>query len=219
MVSFIKWLTFSLTTVLTMLIGVFIAGKRLDAADDWMDEIPVYIEYFVFILPLSVVIGVMVGAVLSVFVIPLILKEKPPPPNTPPQLICGKCNNISTDSWQWQYCTKCGNSLKKKSSNLLFIISAVILVVIVIGVYNLVPNQHEKAIDDYTKVIERHTDLSSNESKGVHYFNRGLAYIRLEQYDKALKDLDKAIELSPGYRTDALELRRRLLEEHPELKP
>ena len=40
-----------------------------------------------------------------------VYKQKSPP-KTPPQLICDKCNNISTDSWQWQYCKKCGNSLK-----------------------------------------------------------------------------------------------------------
>ena len=44
-----------------------------------------------------------------------VYKQKSPP-KTPPQLICDKCNNISTDSWQWQYCKKCGNSLKDAKS-------------------------------------------------------------------------------------------------------
>ncbi len=30
-----------------------------------------------------------------------------------PTLTCRKCGNVSNDSWEWQYCKKCGNSLQK----------------------------------------------------------------------------------------------------------
>ena len=112
MVTFIKWLVPFLTAALTISIGVFIAWKLMDAAEDGYGALGVGILYLVFILPLSLGVGAVGGVTLSVFVIPRILKEKPPPPKTPPQLICGKCNNKSTDVWQWQYCKKCGNSLK-----------------------------------------------------------------------------------------------------------
>ena len=112
MVTFIKWLVPVLTTALTISIGVFVAWKWMVAAEDGHGALGVVILYLVFILPLSFCIGVAGGVAWLVFVIPRILKEKPPPPKTPPQLICGKCNNKSTDSWQWQYCKKCGNSLK-----------------------------------------------------------------------------------------------------------
>ena len=69
-----------------------------------------------------------------------------------------------------------------------------------------------KAIDDYTKVIELHPDMAEA------YYNRGFPYYKLEQYDKALKDWDKAIEIDPN-NLDAIDNRKRLIQAHPELKP
>ena len=107
MVTFIKWLVPFLTTALTISIGFLITVEWVHSL-----SLGVAILYLIFIPLFLLGIGVGGGVALSVLVIPRILKEKPPPPKTPPQLICGKCNNKSTDSWQWQYCKKCGNSLK-----------------------------------------------------------------------------------------------------------
>jgi tetratricopeptide (TPR) repeat protein len=52
--------------------------------------------------------------------------------------------------------------------------------------------QYEKAIDDYSKVIELNPL-----SKCEPYYNRGLAYFRLFEFDKALADFNKAVELKP----------------------
>ena len=55
------------------------------------------------------------------------------------------------------------------------------------------------------------------------YNNRGLGYAYSGQYDKALNDWDKAREIDPDHlqnnNPDVIEIRRRLLEDHPELKP
>ena len=42
--------------------------------------------------------------------------------------------------------------------------------------------QHDKAIDDFTKTIELNPDSAGT------YNNRGNAYSNLQQYDKVLKD-------------------------------
>ena len=50
------------------------------------------------------------------------------------------------------------------------------------------------------------------------YNNRGYSYYNLGQYEEALKNYAKAIKLDPTNQT-ALNNRKILLEEHPELKP
>ena len=112
MVTFIKWLVPFLTTALTISIGFLITVEWMQSVDDSHAGLGIGMLYLILILPFSLGIGVAGGVALSGFVISRILKEKPSPPKTPSQLICGKCNNKSTDSWQWQYCKKCGNSLK-----------------------------------------------------------------------------------------------------------
>ena len=57
-------------------------------------------------------------------------------------------------------------------------------------------NHLEKELQKYTKTIE------SNPNDAVAYYNRGVTYSDLEQYEKALIDYTKAIELKPDY-TDA----------------
>ena len=107
MVTFIKWLVPFLTTALTISIGFLITVEWVHSL-----SLGVAILYLIFIPLFLLGIGVGGGVALSVLVIPRILKEKPPPPKTPSQLICGKCNKMNPDSWQWQYCRKCGTSLK-----------------------------------------------------------------------------------------------------------
>ena len=51
--------------------------------------------------------------------------------------------------------------------------------------------EFHKAIELYDKALELHPDLLET------HFNRGLAYTRLQQYDRAEKDLRKVIELDP----------------------
>ena len=116
MVTFIKWLVPVLTTALTISIGVFVAWKWMVAAEDGHGALGVVILYLVFILPLSFCIGVAGGVVWLVFVIPRILKEKPPPPKTPPQLICGKCNNKST-VFDALICPNCGEEFSTKTND------------------------------------------------------------------------------------------------------
>ena len=113
MVTFIKWLVPFLTAALTIWICVFISRNILDAARSGGGEVTWGILGLLLIMFLFLPsLGAIGGVALWIFVISRILKEKPSPPKTPSQLICGKCNNKSTDSWQWQYCKKCGNSLK-----------------------------------------------------------------------------------------------------------
>ncbi|CCQ70930.1 MULTISPECIES: tetratricopeptide repeat protein [Crocosphaera] len=50
--------------------------------------------------------------------------------------------------------------------------------------------EFKKAIDDYNKVI------SLNPQDGLAYLNRGIAYSRLGENQKAIPDLQKAISLS-----------------------
>ena len=180
------------------------------------------------------------------------------PSKNPPPLICTQCKNVSTNLWPGAFCPNCGSSLepqpnnvppKKKSSNLIFSILAVILIFIIIvfyigltvqtgsesqptaklyfdmGVSNLVPNQYEKAIDDFTKAIElnpryfdaywqrasAYSNLGQYESAladytkiielkpnfAYPYYERGLVYLLLEQYNKSINDYTKAIELRP----------------------
>ncbi|HLR20948.1 MAG TPA: tetratricopeptide repeat protein [Tissierellaceae bacterium] len=50
----------------------------------------------------------------------------------------------------------------------------------------------KRAVDIFNKGIKY------DEDDYKLYFNRGLAYLQLEQYNEALKDIDKAYELNPG---------------------
>ena len=113
MVTFIKWLFPFLPTALTIWICVFISRNILDAARSGGGEVTWGILGLLLIMFLLLPsLGAVGGVALWIFVISRILKEKPSPPKTPSQLICGKCNKMNPDSWQWQYCRKCGTSLK-----------------------------------------------------------------------------------------------------------
>jgi len=57
-----------------------------------------------------------------------------------------------------------------------------------------------------------------NPDEADAYNNRGVAYLSLEQYDKALENYDKALEIDPDYSL-AINNRKRLIHAHPELKP
>ena len=111
------------TTILTISIGVFIAWKWMDAAEDGHAGLGVAILYLIFILPCSIFIGIFAGLNLVPFLISkkererirsssYKVKENPFGSKTAPTLICRKCNKMNPDSWQWQYCRKCGTSLK-----------------------------------------------------------------------------------------------------------
>jgi len=52
-------------------------------------------------------------------------------------------------------------------------------------------DENFKAIDDYTRAIE----LDPKDTKA--YYNRGLAYSNLRQYQKAIDDYTRTIELDP----------------------
>ena len=43
---------------------------------------------------------------------------------------------------------------------------------------------------------------------GKAYYNRGITYIKLSEYEKAREDFDEAIRLNPDDRKDYLEYRR-----------
>lgn len=53
-------------------------------------------------------------------------------------------------------------------------------------------NEFDNAITACTAAIK-----SGQGNLPLHYFNRGYAYLRLAQYDRAIKDLTKTIELNP----------------------
>jgi len=53
----------------------------------------------------------------------------------------------------------------------------------------------EKALEDYSKVIE--LSSYSNSTKGRYYRDRGYTYYCLKEYKKAIEDFSKAIELEP----------------------
>ena len=114
MVTFIKWLVPFLTTALTISIGFLITVEWMQSVDDSHAGLGIGMLYLILILPFSLGIGVAGGVALSGFVIPRILKEKPPPPKTPPQLICGKCNNKSTD-FDGLFCPNCGAKFSTKT--------------------------------------------------------------------------------------------------------
>ena len=194
MVTFIKWLTPFLTTALTISIGVFIAWKMLDEQTGYggFALLGVITIFFMYILPLSLGIGVLVGILLSVLVIPRILKEKPPPPKTLSPLICTQCKNVSTNLWPGAFCPNCGSSLepqpnnvppKKKSSNLIFSILAVILIFIIIVFYIGLTVQTG----------------SESQPTAKQYFDMGVSNLVPNQYEKAIDDFTKAIELNPRY--------------------
>ena len=101
----------------------FIAWKWMDAAEDGHAGLGVAILYLIFILPCSIFIGIFAGLNLVPFLISkkererirsssYKVKENPFGSKTAPTLICRKCNKMNPDSWQWQYCRKCGTSLK-----------------------------------------------------------------------------------------------------------
>ena len=111
------------TTILTISIGVFVAWKWMDAAEDGTAGLGVAILYLIFILPCSIFIGIFAGLNLVPFLISkkeresirsssYKVKGNPFGSKTAPTLICRKCNKMNPDSWQWQYCRKCGTSLK-----------------------------------------------------------------------------------------------------------
>ena len=111
------------TTILTISIGVFVAWKWMDAAEDGTAGLGVAILYLIFILPCSIFIGIFAGLNLVPFLISKKERERirsssykvkgnPFGSKTAPTLICRKCNKMNPDSWQWQYCRKCGTSLK-----------------------------------------------------------------------------------------------------------
>ena len=58
-------------------------------------------------------------------------------------------------------------------------------------------DENFKAIDDYTRAIE----LDPKDTKA--YYNRGLAYSNLRQYQKAIDDYTRTIELDPKFATIA----------------
>lgn len=84
--------------------------------------------------------------------------------------------------------------------------------------------EHNEEIDIYNELGIAYFNMRDTEaaidifSKGIQkykedyklYFNRGLAYIQLEQYRKALKDIDKAYELNPD---DNIRSQKKILEE------
>ncbi|KAF0125496.1 MAG: hypothetical protein FD189_2072 [Elusimicrobia bacterium] len=55
----------------------------------------------------------------------------------------------------------------------------------------------EERIEYNTKAIEYWRYRDGNKNKAIAYHNRGFAYGELKQYDKAIADFDKAIELNP----------------------
>ena len=116
MVTFIKWLVPFLTTALTISIGFLITVEWMQSVDDSHAGLGIAMLYLILILPFSLGIGVAGGVALSGFVIPRILKEKPPPPKTPPQLICGKCNNKST-VFDALICPNCGEEFSTKTND------------------------------------------------------------------------------------------------------
>ena len=81
----------------------------------------------------------------------------------------------------------------------------------------MVNDEHQKAIDNYTKAIEL------NPKDAAAYYNRGRAYYNLGQYQKAIDDYTKAIELDPncmeayysrGCAYDSLEEYRKAIEDY-----
>jgi len=101
-----------LTTVLTISIGVFIAWILIVfVADDEHGALGVALLYLILILPCSIFIGIFAGFNLVPSLISkkereridlssYKVKENPFASKTAPTLICRKCNNMSTDSWQ-----------------------------------------------------------------------------------------------------------------------
>ena len=65
--------------------------------------------------------------------------------------------------------------------------------------------QHQRAIEDYDKVIE----LDPNNAEA--YNNRGSSYHSLGQNERATEDFDKAIELDPNNAEAVNKLKMRLL--------
>ena len=60
--------------------------------------------------------------------------------------------------------------------------------------------------------------IESNPQDAELFFTRGTCFDKLGQFHKALEDYNKVIEIDPSDQ-DAINNRRMLLEEHPELKP
>ncbi len=56
--------------------------------------------------------------------------------------------------------------------------------------YNLgKEKKYDKAIETYTKLIKRNRRLQ------LPYYNRGIMYMQIEKYEKALKDFDEVLSL------------------------
>lgn len=64
------------------------------------------------------------------------------------------------------------------------------------GLEAYVPNRRLEAIEAYTKAIELNPDMAKA------YLQRGNAYLAVGNYEQAIKDLSKAIELKINYKPD-----------------
>jgi import receptor subunit TOM70 len=58
--------------------------------------------------------------------------------------------------------------------------------------------EFEKAIDCYTRCIP-HVPESDHTMRTVVYSNRAQCYIKIEKYDNAYKDADKALTYDPSH--------------------
>lgn len=54
-------------------------------------------------------------------------------------------------------------------------------------------DQHRKAVDAYGLSLEHYPNCIGN------YYNRGIAFVELGEFDAAIKDFKKAVELNPKY--------------------
>ena len=115
------------TTILTISIGVFVAWKWMDAAEDGTAGLGVAILYLIFILPCSIFIGIFAGLNLVPFLISkkeresirsssYKIKKTPFASKTAPTLVCSKCNNKSTD-FDVLFCPNCGAKFSTKTKD------------------------------------------------------------------------------------------------------
>ena len=115
------------TTILTISIGVFVAWKWMDAAEDGTAGLGVAILYLIFILPCSIFIGIFAGLNLVPFLISkkeregirsssYKIKTTPFASETAPTLVCSKCNNKSTD-FDVLFCPNCGTKFSTKTKD------------------------------------------------------------------------------------------------------
>ena len=57
----------------------------------------------------------------------------------------------------------------------------------------------DEQIECYTKALEKWSYSDGYENKAIAYYSRGLAYYDKGEYDRAIEDYNKAIELNPEY--------------------